>query len=171
MDRYQTKDDWQFYDNLDVGFEYPDAMITWKGSCISGKKTYGRDRGVAVHGTKGTMVIDIGDWEVYDEKDKVLESSPKAVRSDAAPSSDRAGIDIHTDAHFGNFIGAIRNGDPLHQPVAQGNISVTMLHYANIAYFTKRSLNIDKGGAITGDKEALAMTKRAEYAKGFEPKV
>jgi predicted dehydrogenase len=169
--RYQAKDDWQFYDNLDAAWEYPDAMITWKGSCISGKKTYGRDRGVAVHGTKGTMVIDIGEWEVYDEKDRMLDSSPKVVKSAAAPSSDRAGIDVHTDAHFGNFLAAIRSGEALHQPVSQGNISVTMLHYANIAYFAKRSLNLDSTGAITGDKEALAMTKRAEYAKGFEPKV
>jgi predicted dehydrogenase len=170
--RYQTKDDWQFYDNLDVAFEYPDAMITWKGSCISGKKTYGRERGVAVHGTSGTMVIDIGDWEVYDEKDHIVEASVKAPKAvSAAPSSDRAGIDVYTDAHFGNFIGAIRNGDPLHQPVAQGNISVTSLHFANIAYFTKRSLNIDSNGKIAGDKEAEAMTRRAEYAKGFEPKV
>ncbi|SEC42725.1 Gfo/Idh/MocA family protein [Terriglobus roseus] len=169
--RFQAKDDWQFYDNLDVAFEYPDAMITWKGSCISGKKTYGRDRGVAVHGTKGTMVIDIGEWEVYDEKDHMIDSSAKVVKTAAAPSSDRAGIDVHTDQHFGNFIGAIRNGEALHQPVAQGNISVTALHFANIAYFTKRSLNIDGNGMILGDKEAQAMTKRAEYAKGFEPKV
>ena len=117
------------------------------------------------------MIIDIGEWEVYDEKDHMLESSAKAVKAAAAPSSDRAGIDVHTDAHFGNFIGAIRNSEPLHQPVAQGNISVTSLHLANIAYFTKRSLNIDPNGAISGDKEAQAMTKRSEYAKGFEPKV
>ena len=170
--RYQANDDWQFYDNLDVAFEYPEGMITWKGSCISPKKTYGRDRGVAIHGTNGTMVIDIGEWEVYDMKDKMTDSSPKAVKSTvAAPSSDRAGIDIYTDAHFGNFLGAIKNGDALHQPVSQGNISVASLHLANIAYFTKRSLNIGGNGAISGDKEAQAMTKRAEYAKGFEPKV
>ena len=48
---------------------------------------------------------------------------------------------------------------------------MTALHLANIAYFTKRSLNIDANGTIVGDKEAQAMTKRAEYAKGFEPKV
>ncbi len=117
------------------------------------------------------MVIDIGDWEVYDEKDHIVDSSPKVVKAATAPSSDRAGIDVHTDQHFGNFIGAIRNGEPLHQPVAQGNLSVTSLHFANIAYFTKRSLNIDRNGTILGDKEAQAMTKRAEYAKGFEPKV
>ncbi len=170
--RYQAKDDWQFYDNLDVAFEYPDAMITWKGSCISGKKTYGRDRGVAVRGTNGTMVIDIGEWEIYDNHDKLLESSPKPQKStQAAPSADRAGIDVYTDAHFGNFLGAIKNGDALHQPVSQGNISVTALHFANIAYFTERSLNIDGNGNIVGDKEAQSMTKRAEYAKGFEPKV
>ena len=170
--RYQTKDDWQFYDNMDAAFEYPDAMITWKGSCISGKKTYGRDRGLAVHGTEGTMVIDIGEWEIYDNHDKKLQESGKPVKTAAAaPTSDRAGIDIHTDAHFGNLIGAIRNGDKLHQPVSQGNISVTMLQYANISYFTKRTLALDAGGNIVNDKEALAMTRRAEYARGFEPKV
>ena len=170
--RYQTKDDWQFYDNMDAAFEYPDSMITWKGSCISGKKTYGRDRGVAVHGTEGVMVIDIGDWEIYDNHDKKLSESVKPPKSAmAAPSSDRAGIDIYTDAHFANFLSAIRNGDKLNQPVSQGNISVTMLHYANVSYFTKRTLALDGGGEILHDKEALAMTKRAEYAKGFEPKV
>lgn len=169
--RYQTKDDWQFYDNMDAAFEYPDSMITWKGSCISGKKTYGRDRGTAIHGTNGTMIIDIGDWEVYDNKDKKLEESRKPERTaTAAPSSDRAGIDIYTDAHFANFVDAIRNGTKLNQPVAQGNISVTMLQYANISYFTKRTLALDGKGTIQNDKESLALTRRA-YEKGWEPKV
>jgi len=169
--RYQAKDDWQFYDNMDAAFEYPDHMITWKGSCISGKKTYGRDRGVAIHGTDGTMIIDIGEWEVYDNHDKKLDASKPVARSAAAaPSSDRAGIDIYTDAHFANFIDAIQHGTKLNQPVAQGNISVTMLQYANISYFTKRALALNEQGTITGDKEALAMTRRS-YEKGWEPKV
>ncbi len=72
--RYAAKDDWQFYDTLDVSFEYPDQLITWKGDCCTGKKTYGRDRGIAVHGTEGTVIIDRAGYEVYDLKDKMTAS-------------------------------------------------------------------------------------------------
>ncbi len=44
-----------------------------------------------------------------------------------------------TDAHFANLIAAIRTGAKLNQPVAQGNVAVTLLQLANIAYFTRRS--------------------------------
>ena len=75
-----------------------------------------------------------------------------------------------TDAHFANLIAAIRTGAPLAQPVAQGNVAVTMLQLANVAYFTGRTINLDAEGKIVNDKEASAMTHR-EYEKGWEPKV
>ena len=56
--RYTAKDDWQFYDTLDVAIKYPDKLLTWKGDCCSGKTTYGRDRGIAIHGTEGTVILD-----------------------------------------------------------------------------------------------------------------
>ena len=39
--RYAAKDDWQFYDTLDVAINYPDKLLTWKCDCCSGKTTYG----------------------------------------------------------------------------------------------------------------------------------
>ena len=75
-----------------------------------------------------------------------------------------------TDAHFANFIAAIRTGEALRQPVAQGNVAVTMLQMSNIAYFTGRNLTLDAAGGIQHDKEAEVMTRR-QYAKGWEPKV
>jgi predicted dehydrogenase len=167
--RYAAKDDWQFYDTLDTSFKYPDKLITWKGDCCSGKTTYGRERGVCIHGTTGNVIVDRDGYEVYDIKDKLL-TTVKANR-DKTSSTDLVGADTMTDAHFANLIAAIRTGEALRQPVSQGNVPVTMLQYSNIAYFTGRALNTDPNTyAILGDKEAEGMTRRT-YEKGWEPKI
>ena len=168
--RYQTKDDWQFYDTLNVSFGYPDKLITWKGDCVNGKKTYNRDRGVAIHGTKGTVVVDRGGYEVYDLSDKKTDEFHVAGHA-ATASADTVGADSMTDAHFLNLIQSIRGTAKLNQPVAQGNIACTMLQLANVSYFTGRKLTLNPASAtIVNDKEAESMTRRA-YEKGWEPKV
>ncbi len=168
--RYAAHDDWQFYDTLDTSFIYPDQLITWKGDCCSGKTTYGRERGTCVHGTGGSVILDRDGYEVYDVKDK-LQTSYKVPNKPKTSSTDLVGADTMTDAHFANLIAAIRNGDPLRQPVEQGNIPVTMLQLSNIAYFTGRELHTDPTTyAILDDKDAEAMTRRT-YEKGWEPKV
>jgi hypothetical protein len=76
-----------------------------------------------------------------------------------------------TDRHFGNLIDAIRVGAALRQPVAQGNVSVTLMQLANISYFTARPLRLDPtDGSIQDDAEAKRMTRRT-YEKGWEPRV
>ena len=168
--RYAAKDDWQFYDTLEVAFNYPDQMITWKGDCCNGKKTYDRDRGVAIHGTTGTVIVDRAGYEVYDLGDKKTDQFHVAGHA-ATASNDTIGADSMTDAHFLNMINAIRGNGTLNQPVAQGNVAVTMLQLSNIAYFTGRKLTLNPTtAAIQGDKEAEGMTRRA-YEKGWEPKV
>jgi len=64
--RYHYKDDWQFYDTLVTSFEYPNKVISWEGKCCQGMKFYGRDRGVTVMGTTGTVLVDRGGYEIYD---------------------------------------------------------------------------------------------------------
>ena len=168
--RYAAKDDWEFYDTLDVTFTYPGQLITWKGDCCSGKATYGRDRGVAIHGTKGTVIVDRAGYEVYDLEDKKTDEF-HVTKHAATSAQDLVGADSMTDAHFANTIAAIRTGEPLRQPIAQGNVAVTMLQMANIAYFCGRALVMNPAtGAIVGDAKAEAMTRR-EYAKGWEPRV
>lgn len=168
--RYTAKDDWQFYDTLDVAINYPDQLLTWKGDCCSGKKTYGRDRGIAVHGTEGTVIIDRAGYEIYDKHDKQTDAY-KVSGPAATSASDLVGADSMTDMHFANFIDAIRTGAPLHQPIAQGNVAVTLMQLANISYFTQRGLQINSGsGAILNDAEAEGMTRRT-YQEGWAPRV
>ena len=122
--RYQFKDDWQFYDTMNTSFVYPDQTISWEGKCCNGMKFYGRDRGSAIMGTTGTVVLDRDGYEIYDLKGKMT-SEFKVGKGTA--SADLVGADSMTDAHFANFIAAIQKGEKLKQPVAQGNVAVTML--------------------------------------------
>ena len=74
-----------------------------------------------------------------------------------------------TDAHFRNFIAAIRSGEKLNAPIAVGNVSVTILQLSNIAWEVNRELQIDtKDGKIQGDPQAMKMWGR-EYEKGWAP--
>ena len=166
--RYQFKDDWQFYDTMTTSFAYDDAMIAWEGKCCNGMKYYGRDRGAAIMGTTGTVVVDRDGYEIYDLKGKM--TSEFKVGNQTA-SADLIGRDSMTDAHFANFIAGIQKGEKLKQPVAQGNVAVTMLQLSNIAWETKRELHLDtRDGKVLNDSEAMTYWGR-EYEKGWAPKV
>lgn len=166
--RYQFKDDWQFYDTLVTSFEYDDSMISWEGKSCQGMKFYGRDRGSAIMGTTGTVVMDRDGYEIYDLGGK--KTSEFKVGSQTS-SADTVGRDSMTDAHFANFIAGIRKGEKLNAPIAVGNISVTMLQLSNIAWEVSRELHVDpKDGRIQGDAEAMKMWGR-EYERGWAPHV
>lgn len=168
--RYQWKDDWQFYDTLLTNFNYPDKMIDWEGKSCQGMKLYGRDRGSTIMGTTGTILVDRDGYEVYDWKG-VKTSEHLAAKTASASSSDLVGADTMTDAHFANFIAAIRNGVPLNAPVSIGNVAVTMLQLSNIAWIVNRELNLDPSdGKIKNDLAAMQMWGR-EYEKGWAPQI
>jgi predicted dehydrogenase len=171
--RYHFKDDWQFYDTLETSFEYGDAMISWEGESCQGMKVYGRDRGAAIMGTTGTVLLDRGGYEIYDLKGNKMGEFKEGHSS---ASSDLVGQDSMTDAHFANFIAGIRKGEKLNAPIEVGNISVTMLQLSNIAWEVNRELRIGSGGGsekpvrIQDDAEAMKLWGR-DYEKGWEPHV
>jgi predicted dehydrogenase len=166
--RYHFKDDWQFYDTLVTNFEYEDRMLSWEGKCCQGMKFYGRDRGSAIMGTTGTVVVDRDGYEIYDLKGN--KTNEYKVGSNTS-SADVVGRDSMTDAHFANFIAGIRKGEKLNAPVSAGNVAVTMLQLSNIAWEVNRELHLDTtDGKIQGDAEAMKMWGR-EYESGWAPKV
>ena len=166
--RYQFQDDWQFYDTLITSFEYEDKLLTWEGKSCQGMKYYGRDRGSAIMGTTGTIVVDRDGYEVYDLNGK----RTAGVKAGGNTSSaDLVGRDSMTDAHFANFIAGIRKGEKLNAPIGVGNVAVTMLQLSNFAWIVNRELHIDpKDGKVLNDAEAMKMWSR-EYEKGWEPHV
>jgi len=166
--RYQFKDDWEFYDTLVTTFEYDDRMIVWEGASCQGKKQYDRDRGSAIHGTNGTVIVDRAGYQVFSLDDKLIDEFKTGEESS---TTDLASRDSMTDAHFRNFMDAIGKGEALHSPIGDANISVTTLHLSNIAWKFNRSLTLNqKDGRILNDTGAAQMWER-EYQKGWEIKL
>jgi len=166
--RYHFKDDWQFYDTLVTSFEYEDKMLTWEGKSCEGMKSYGRDRGSAIMGTNGTVLVDRDGYEIYDLNGK---KTSEFKAGGATSFSGLLGLDSMTDAHFANFIAAIRKGEKLNAPITVGNVAVTMLQVSNIAWEVNRELRLDaKDGRIQDDAEAMKLWGR-EYEMGWAPKV
>jgi predicted dehydrogenase len=166
--RYHFKDDWQFYDTLVTNFEYDDAMIAWEGKSCEGMKYYGRDRGSTIMGTTGTVLVDRDGYEIYDLKGNKTSEFKVGTKTSSA---DLVGSDSMTDAHFANFIAAVRGSEKLRAPIADGNIAVTMLQLSNIAWEVQRELHLDpKDGHIQNDPEAMKLWGR-EYEKGWAPRL
>lgn len=163
--RFQYQDDWEFYDTLVTNFGYADKLLTWDGRCAQGMKVYGRERGSVIMGTKGTVVIDRDGYDVFDWKGKQIDQFRTGKTT---TSADTLGIDTMTDAHFANFISAVKGQAKLNSPIQIANVAVTMLLLSNIAYFTGRTLNVDTTtGHIKNDPEAMKQWGRT-YEKGWE---
>jgi len=164
--RYHFKDDWQFYDTLVTSFEYDDKMISWEGKCCEGMKIYNRDRGSTIMGTNGSVLVDRDGYEIYDLRGKKTSEFKLGTETS---SSDLTGRDSMTDAHFANFIAAIKKGESLNAPVSVGNVAVTMLQLSNVAWEVNRELHLDTvNGRIQNDAEAMKQWGR-EYEKGWAP--
>jgi predicted dehydrogenase len=163
--RYHFQDDWQFYDTLVTSFEYDDKLLSWEGRSCEGMRLYNRDRGSAIMGTSGTVVVDRDGYEIYDLKGR--KTSEFKAGSETA-SADLVGRDSMTDAHFANFIAGVKKGEKLNAPIAVGNVAVTMLQLSNIAWTTNRELHLDSSnGHILEDSDAMKMWAR-QYEKGWE---
>jgi len=131
-------------------------------------KFYGRDRGSVVMGTNGSVVLDRDGYEIYDLRGKKI--NEYKVGS-ATSSADTIGADSMTDAHFANFIAAIRKGEKLNAPVSEGNVAVTMLQLSNIAWEVNRELHLDAAnGQIQNDPDAMKLWGR-NYESGWAPHV
>lgn len=166
--RYHFTDDWEFYDTLVTSFEYDGKMITWEGMSCQGKEYYGRSRGSTIHGTEGTVLVDREGFQVFSLDDKKID---EYTVGKTTTTQDLISADSMTDEHFKNFINAIREDEPLHAPIAEGNICVTMLQLSNIAWKVGRSLTLNSDdGHIVDDPEAMGLWRR-EYEKGWELKI
>lgn len=167
--RYAFKDDWQFPDTMVTSFEYPDHLLTWESKSCNDMPYFGRDRGVTIHGTTGSVLLDRTSYEVYDLDGKKTDEF--VSQKDRASSHDLLSRDPMTTLHFANFIAGIQKGEPLHSPISVANISVTMLQLSNIAWEVQRELKLDtSNGHVLGDPEAMSMRSR-QYQPGWEVRV
>ena len=167
--RYQFDDDWQFYDTQIVNYEFPgNKMITWEGRSCNALPHWGRGRGVTIHGTKGSMLLDRNGYIHYGYDGKVVAEVKEKEQSATTNTIGRGALD---DMHMGNFIAGITKGEKLNAPIWDGYKSNLMPHLANIAQECGAVINTDSDtGHIIGNSRAEAMWSR-DYEPGWEPTI
>jgi predicted dehydrogenase len=167
--RYHFDDDWEMPDTQIVSFDFADGKtLTWEGRSCNGRPIEGRGRGVAVHGEKGTVIIDRSGYVVYDLENNEIK---RDVHAENEAALDTRGAGRLTDLHIANFLNSVRSGDRPNAPIDEGHKSQLLCHLGNIAQRTSKVLRCDpKTGHILGDDHATALWSR-EYEPGWEPTV
>src|SRR6266568_4844055 len=116
--RYHFDDDWEFPDTQEAVFEFPGGKtIIWQGQSCNGLTTFGRERGTAILGTTGSVVMDRDGYVVYDLKNQVVKQSLATRASDGLNIS---ADDDMTRLHIATFVDGVRTGIPLRQPIEPG---------------------------------------------------
>ena len=167
--RYHFNDDWEFYDTQVANFEFEGGrMITWEGKSCNSFEYYQRGRGVTIHGTKGTVLLDRNGIQVYDLDGNVVKELKESELSATTDTVGIGGLDVR---HMQNFVNGLRGGEALTAPVADGYRSNLLCHLGNISQKFGRTLATDpKSGRIKNDDEAMKMWSR-DYELGWEPSV
>jgi predicted dehydrogenase len=156
------------YDTMNVNFRFKgNKIIQWDGKSRNGYNTYGSGRGTLIFGTEGTVYVDRGKYALYDRDGKLIRDSKSA--SEESGIALGGGGDAST-AHVMNFIDAIRGKTELRAPIEDGAVTMTMVHYSNIAYRIGRGFDIDGRTGMMYDREAMELWGR-EYEPGWKPKI
>jgi len=156
--RYHFDDDQETPDTHVVAFDFDGGKsISWDGlSCVRPAGS-GAGFGASFHGEGGSLVIEGGNYTLYDRSGAEMESAE-------GPSDD--------SGHAANFLDAIRNDAPLslNSEIAEGYKSTLLPLLGNIAQRTGDTLNCGANGQIQDNPAAEAQWTR-EYESGWEVKL
>jgi predicted dehydrogenase len=169
--RYHFKDDWETPDTQVIAWDFADGKtITWEGRSCNGYPVEGLGRGVLLHGTEGTALLEGDNCTFFDKKKKKVKEVKSNEQGDATNTQSASGLGLDK-LHMNDFLACIRSGKQPNAPISEGHKSVTMLHLGNIAWRVGRELHLDTAnGHIQKDEPAMKLWRR-DYEPGWEPKV
>src|SRR5262249_15654021 len=127
--RYHFQDDWESPDLYVATFDFGHCGVVWEGQSCDPRGLEGSDFGINFYGEKGTMVIAGYDCRVYELDKKTVLRETKGKQEDVK--------------HFANFADAIRDGQKLNSPIADGQKSTMLCHLGNIAWRSGHTVNFD----------------------------
>jgi predicted dehydrogenase len=158
--KYYHDDDQQFPDTATCVFEYPGGgamgarkQLIFEMQLWSTNYPHNCDTGVEFRGTQGRMMISKrGKFEILGPRNKTV----RQERFDIPKNME----------HLDNFVEAIRTGGKPSAPLEEAHRSVALIHLANIALRTGRSIEFDAvGEQVLDDEEAGRLLGRA-YRRG-----
>lgn len=167
--KYTHDDDWEFVDNQQVTFKYPNSkFITWTGHSRGHIKPEQPGRGITIYGSKGSIMLDRNFYKLFDLDGNLIKSELEKSSSATTNTRGEGGLDVN---HVGNFFDAIRKDTALQAEIKDASISTMLCHLGNMAQDAGEMLKIDSTtGKVLNNENAMKSWKR-EYTQGWEPKV
>ena len=186
--KFTWADDQETPNMLATTFEFADAMMTFDVRNLPTPAEGGNvPRGVnytgnIFFGDQGYMVLDPAGFQVYKSVVKLSGEQIRAAGAGAGgqdrfeklmdeKSEERVGWD--TGPHMKNFLDAVKSRDyhKLNADIEIGVRAAIYCHFANIAYRTKRRLQLEKGAGLgfVSDSEANALLTRNYRAPYLVP--
>jgi len=167
--KYTYQDDWEFVDNQQVTFKYPNGkFITWTGHSRGLIQPNQPGRGVTIYGSKGTIQLDRNFYKRYDLGGNLIHEEYENSISQTTDTQGQSDLDVN---HVANLFDAIRKEKSLNAEIKDASISTMMCHLANMAQDAKETLRIDTlSGKVTNNKNSMKNWGR-DYAPGWEPKI
>ncbi|MEM6829719.1 MAG: Gfo/Idh/MocA family oxidoreductase [Bacteroidota bacterium] len=170
--RFHFEDDWQFYDTQLASYEFEGGKtITWEGRSCNGAKGQFGGRGTFIYGTKGSIFLNRGKYELYDLKGNIVKTELESKQKAANDTADLTGFDGLSVRHMLNFSNAIVKDEALKAPISDAAISTQLCHLGNLSQDLRESLRVSpRTGKVIGNREADSRWKRT-YEKGWEPSI
>ncbi|MDR2498112.1 MAG: Gfo/Idh/MocA family oxidoreductase [Tannerellaceae bacterium] len=142
------------FDTQQVIYELDDFIMTWSHTGGTETGPYGRNYGMAFKGTKGTLVADRENWEVFPEPsggDNVEKVEPVKEFSDHK----------ERHRHLADFVSCIKSRNPITAcTIDHGSLSARYAHLGNIAARTQSMLVYDEDAQMfVNNPEADALLK------------
>jgi predicted dehydrogenase len=180
--KYAMKDNREIPDTLEVIWEYDKTLVTFSQYDANAARANPPGAEIELRGTKGTMYLMSGRWEVVPEQvtdldffartplDRVSERAYRTSRKAAIePKSNRKGVES-TEAHARNFLDCVKSRAKCNADVLIGHISTATTLLGNIAHKTGSLLEWDgRAERFTNNETAnrlLSYKYRAPYKLG-----
>lgn len=151
--RHFVDDGWEMYDTMLAKYTFDDnKQIEWDGKSRNAYNTYGSGRGVIVYGTEGTVFVNRGHYKLFDRRGKLVKEVSSGGEEGGVALG--GGGDMST-VHVMNFFEAVRGKETLKAPIDDANISMAMVHYANVSARINQNFDIDSKTGIMYNKDAM----------------
>jgi len=148
-------------DTLQVTYEFPDFYCVYENRVLNGNSMWDQSYGITFHGTKGTLFVDRGRWEIYPET-KLAGEGEGGGRQVAGRMLPSAGYreGNSTALHWEDFVTAVRTRKRPISDIEVGHRSTATAILGNVALRSRERVVWDPENETTPNEEARQYLSR-----------
>jgi predicted dehydrogenase len=125
--------EWECPDTLSASFRYPkDFLVTYDSTLVQSYE----DGGMVYRGSKGTLKLDRGGYQLYLEDDGRAQKTVRPTPAATVKSQQDGTID-----HMANFLACVRSRKQPNSDVVSAVAAANAAHYGNLAYKSGQTIS------------------------------